>query len=178
MDFNSKAFKLIPILLIFGCLCGCSLSNQPPMEDTETAPSISVPETLPFEFPVPEGYTLTPTSLHSVSVLQDGQAVGGIRNAVNLHDVCMTDSTCSHLWRYMRQNYSPDSMDVNLYITRHDNYVTVSAGFGNLDPDTAREQSHYFFEKDGAYYDFWVDDNLVSEEDRDTIFKSITGEMD
>lgn len=178
MGFCHKKIKLAFYLLICVCLCGCSLSNPATAKVAETTPDISVPETLPFEFPVPEGYTLTPKSLHSVSVLQDGQAVGGIRNAVNLHDVCMTDSTCSHLWRYMRQNYSPDSMDVNLYITRHDNYVTVSAGFGNLDPDTAREQSHYFFEKDGAYYDFWVDDNLVSEEDRDTIFKSITGEMD
>lgn len=176
MGIYCKNIKLVVILLMCLCLCGCSLSGPAAAEDAEDTAGITVPETLPFEFPLPEGYTLVPESYHSVSVLRDGEAVGGIRNAVNLHDVCMTDHVCNHLWRYMRDTYSPDSMDVNLYITRHDNYVTVSAGFGNLHPETAREQYHYFFDKDGAYYDFWVDNSLVTEEDREAIFAVILGE--
>ena len=159
--------------LIFGYLCGCSPIGQSVPAETETAPSISVPETLPFEFIVPDRYKLTAESYYSVSISQNGQSIGGIRHAIDLHDVCVTDSDCSHLWNYMRTFFAPSPLDLSLYITHYYSYTSISVGIGYRNTESFCEQTHYLFDKDGAYYDFWVNDSLVSEEDRDFIFKSI-----
>lgn len=161
--------KILALFLICVTLCACQSPVQKPV--TETEPAFSS-ETLPFEFTVPDGYTLSAESSKSVSIARSNQVIGGIY-LTDLHEVCITDSKCDHLSQYLKQ-FAPDPLMAE-YIIMHDGedaYVSLKI----TDPErgiSTGEQSHHLFAKDEACFDFWVDTSTVSDEERDSIFLKI-----
>lgn len=160
-----KFSKLIILSLICLIFSGCYQSTPVPTE--------SVPETLPFEFPLPNGYTLTPKSDNAISIIQNGQVIGGIIRT-DLDVSCITDTNCTHISEYLKSFASPPLFAdyINMYF---DGIAYITLQISDRETGPVSNQSHTLFERDAVCFDYWVDSALVTDEERDSIFKSILG---
>ena len=165
----NKFLQLLTLFLLLLSICGCSAQSVPP---ETTVPAVAeIPETLPFEFPLPEGYALAYNSWDSVSITKDGQVIGGIVLS-DLHTDCVMDSKCRHLHSYL-QRFVPVSQMPEYLSMRFDNEAYISLSSTNEETGERLEQSHHLFERAAGWFDYWVDTTLISTEEKDAIFKSI-----
>lgn len=160
-----KFSKLIILSLICLIFSSCYQSHPAPTE--------SIPETLPFEFPLPDGYAMTPKSDNTISIIQNGQVIGGIIRT-DLDVNCITDTDCTHIKEYLRSFASPPLFAE--YVNMHfDGIAYISLQISDYETGPVSSQSHTLFNQDTVCFDYWVDKALVTNEERDSIFKSILG---
>lgn len=166
-----KFILILVIFLICLNLSGCSAAVYETSPETEPTSGSLRQETFPVEFAVPDGYTLAGASGKSMEIRQNDQVIGGIR-LTDLHEICIVDSKCDHLSDYLR-DIAPFPLLVE-YISMYDNRdAYISLKITDPETDQVSEQSHHLFLKDETYFDFWVDTSIVSNEERDSIFKAV-----
>lgn len=160
-----KLSKLIILSLI--CLFFSSCYQSPPV------PTEPIPETLPFEFPLPGGYTLITKSDNAISIIQNEQVIGGIIRT-DLDVNCIADTNCTHIKEYLKSFASPPLFVdyINMYFG---GFAYITLQISDYETGPVSNQCHTLFNQDAVCFDYWVDDALVTDEERGSIFKSILG---
>ncbi len=160
-----KFAKLIILSLICLILSGCHHSSSSPTE--------TIPEILPFEFSLPDGYAMTPKSDNTISIIQNGQVIGGIIRT-DLDVNCITDTDCTHIDEYLK-SFASYPLFVE-YINMHsDGIAYISLRISDYETGPVSNQCHTLFNQDAVCFDYWVDNSLITDEERGSIFKSILG---
>ncbi len=169
----NRFLQIIAILLTCLILPGCASSvNTAPAEVT-SLPNESVPETLPFDFSLPDGYTKQYISNKEVSILLDNQIIGGII-CTGLDASCITDAECRDTNDFLQSLASPPAR-VQYFAMMWENKFYVSLTLENTETGECQEQSHCLFEAESVCFDIWVDTALVDVAQRDYLFESVAG---
>lgn len=137
-----------------------------PAESTEP-----IPETLAFEFPLPDGYTLSPKSNTAVSIVRDGQTVGGIIRT-DLDVSCTGEPSCPHIDAYL-DSFAPAPLIAEYCLMWFDGKGHVSLQITDYETGPINLQSHMLFPQDSIFYDIWVDRDLVSATEQDVLEASV-----
>lgn len=167
----NKILQIIAIFLTCLILSGCASSVN--AAEAASLPSESVPETLPFDFPLPDGYTAQYKSDKEVSILLDNQIIGGII-CTDLDASCI-DAECSDINDFFQSLASPP-VRVQYFAMKWENKFNVSLTLENTETGESQEQSHCLFEAESVCFDVWVDTTLVDRAQRDYLFESVTGQ--
>ena len=168
--------RVISFVIAFTCLIlsACSHSDKSTHSE-ETSLSIeSVSETLPFDFPLPDGYTLQYKSSEEVSIVLDNQIIGGIIDT-GLEASCITDGESGETNAFVSSLASPP-IRIQYFANVWDNKLYVSLTLENFETGEQQEQSHCLFDSESECFDIWVDRALVDDEDRDFLFKTVTSQ--
>lgn len=162
---------LLPCMVLAAVLLLFFAVNAAPAEAT-SLPSESVPEPLPFDFPLPDGYTTQYKSDKEVSILLDDQIIGGII-CTDLDASCM-DVECSDTNDFLQSLASPP-VRVQYFAMMWGQKLFVSLTLENTETGEYQEQSHCLFEAESVCFDIWVDTTLVDVTQRDSLFESAAG---
>lgn len=151
----------------------CASSVNTVSAEGTSLPSESVPETLPFNFPLPDGYTTQYKSDKEVSILLDDKIIGGIIRK-GLDTSCITDAECRDTNDFLQSLASPP-VRVQYFAMMWGQKLFVSLTLENTETGEYQEQSHCLFEAESVCFDIWVDTTLVDVTQRDSLFESAAG---
>lgn len=150
-------FLVILSLFLFGCNAA-----------EEAVPSdAAVAEIFIDDFSVPQGYTLVEKTASELSIVKDGQVIGGIL-ATDIITECDHNSECQHIEQYLRDL---DCEYINMY---GDNMCHISCRFTDRDTGEQQEQSRHIFLIDDTYYDLWLDKAYLTEDEIESIVSAVT----
>ena len=148
-------------------LLGCAAKDE-----TEFVKEISTyPAAASADFTLPEGYTFADETTASIVRSSDGQIIGGILDMLmteeDLEKSDYDDQTGKYL---MSLGYRCEYVSMNA-----DGYKAVRLYITDKDSQDRWETSRCLFPTDGKCYDLWLEINLVTDEERSIIRKSVLG---
>lgn len=170
----NRLFQMLATLLVCLIFSGCASSVNTVSAEGTSLPSESVPETLPFDFPLPDGYTTQYKSDQEVCILLDGKIIGGIIRT-DLDPSCITDVECGDTNDFLQSLASPP-VRVQYFAMTGGQKLYISLTLDNTETGECQEQSHCLFEAESVCFDIWVDATLVDVAQRDSLFETATGQ--
>lgn len=125
------------------------------------------------DFDVPQGFSISEVGDGKYNIICAEQRVGGIirtelgTDVLKDHDL---DAVLDYLMTYVPEGLEREYMAG--HGTREYDPIDVSLILVNLENMSIREFKHWFFLKDGACYDLWLDTTYVDGEEECLILKS------
>ena len=157
--------KLICMILTFCMLfSGCQAA---PAETKATIPG----DISEFSFSLPERYTFVEDSVNSLSILKDGESIGGLV-LTGLDISCLEDTGSIDVHRYI-DSLGPMPLICEYIIMQGGDFLAVSVAVTDPDTDIRTESSHRLFELEGRCFDLWFARDVISNEESYSILMSI-----
>ena len=108
-----------------------------------------------FDFSLPEGYTFAEDAANSLSIMKNGDPIGGLV-------LTGLDISC----------YGPLPLICEYIVMQGDGFLAISMAVTDPDTDIRTETSHRLFAHGGRCFDLWFVDSL-SDDDRTAITNAI-----
>lgn len=157
--------KLI-CLLMCCCMLFSGCHGDAPAEAEVTIPC----DISEFDFSLPEGYTFAEDAANSLSIMKNGDPIGGLVLTV-LDISCLEDTGSTEVHQYIN-SYGPLPLICEYIVMQGDGFLAISMAVTDPDTDIRTETSHRLFAHGGRCFDLWFVDNL-SDDDRTSITNAI-----
>lgn len=138
-------------LLVAALLCGCQQQKAPEA----------------FPFSLPESITLVDAAGSACSLSLDNQKIGGIVCTDMKEDNLKDEDGLIAYFEAIAP--LPQTFEYISMFSEDGNYWTATLKITNPDTNVKTYSHHYFFLREGAIYDLWMDDSLVDEKQQEEI---------
>ena len=159
--------KLICVLLCC-CVLFCGCQQAVPAEIQPTIPG----DISEYDFVLPEGYAFGEDSANSLTILKDGENIGGLV-LTGLDISCLEDTGSIDVHRYI-DSLAPLPLICEYIIMQGDGFLSVSMAVTDPDTNVRTETSHRLFAHEGRCFDLWFNSDL-GDDDRTAITNAIRG---
>lgn len=130
--------------------------------------SAPAPERVEFDFPLPQGFSLTDLTDTSCAITDGETAVGGI---------LYTGLRVKSIDRLSEKAYLKYIASIDPYAEflamRGEHYLSISMTMTDSQTQHKRSQQHYLFVQDGLCYDLWLDRDVLDPEESSLFLEAI-----